>query len=1093
MFILRFSGRLLDVLINAIEPHDRHLLDKIAEGLRGTDRFKYTSLLFYAVRQKPAPMWLRKLPRHSVTKELLNTLSQNSDVTVLVSGILVLVVVLPILPYEMANHHLPAILDIFWNKIRWSPKHDHDAALKPYMQVAIYSLFHRLYALYPCTLLNYMRNLTVNQINKSCFLNTLRPMLEHVRLHPLLVSETKETETGRNRWVGMEHHQLLHECSKLCLDNLESTSEEISWSWLPNSNVENTLDQTIEPTSLILCQSENNFWSPGVIQSPATHTSSSIPHTPVYVLPTPSAHSLSRSSKATDSPPEAAIEATPESTPFTSPIKRDDSERPTHDIDALSGMSSIENTASPMSPTKKEISFDFPETSKRNIFSKIEKSQFLHSRLQQIHRDKQLLQETSNVLKNLESNENEVKASSDKEESDDFTLINNKTDSEIKENDSNERSKPRVDRVRKRKISVYSNENLKVIEQQQQQQQQQQLQQQLQKETDLSFAESPEDKKLDFQEEKKFDRQLMIEGRISEEKETSSENSRKESEVSSDGGIGVPTVKSMQDFLKNMRTNRLRFFSQCAAPPDLSFLTNNSVTPGPLSPCKSEGSDSKPIKRSLSCPNLDDEESFNPIASVRCKKLSSTVSSFTLSPTRPIGPLIEKCDSYTQTEENTVINPYEQLLEALLPQVKSKSNETDCPIETSSDYLSPHQMLSHYIKQIVNPIHEVNLSTNDISKEVLKNHLDAIHMLLLLERHKREMHAERNRRLLSKAKSIYVLQEKENFYKKEIESLLEEINSLKKDLLTMQGKSENQNISLQKAKKEHDSFKSNFKDDQIKVKQQEQVLQDKCSMILKENIELKKKLQLMQSLCLESNRKLTVQTKLTEENSMLKKQIETLQKQCILMGELQEQSLHQLWQLQMSETSLNESSLEMERSASLREIQMLKEEGRTANSSVRALMFRVKQLEKEIVEKNKLLSEKQNAVQSATEIGAEKCRAVERRCQALSLTNISLEKQVMDLHHKLDAASRQVRRSQRLRSGFGDSSHDIEFDLSHSPSSPSNQDGTDALTRHQRGNRVEDGNFAEADFSFININQAKNMTTIKDVWDSSDPKIRKNT
>ena len=52
-------------------------------------------------------------------------------------------------------------------------------------------------------------------------------MLERVRMHPSLVTASKESEMVTARWRKKETHDILVECSRVSLDVLEGTSEEI--------------------------------------------------------------------------------------------------------------------------------------------------------------------------------------------------------------------------------------------------------------------------------------------------------------------------------------------------------------------------------------------------------------------------------------------------------------------------------------------------------------------------------------------------------------------------------------------------------------------------------------------------------------------------------------------------------------------------------------------------------------------------------------------------------------------------------------------------------------------------------------------------
>jgi hypothetical protein len=72
----------------------------------------------------------------------------------------------------------------------------------------------------------YGSNKDSNKENLTVFNEILQPMLQRVRLHPLLVTAAKETEFSTNRWLNMEPHDIIAECAKLVLDPIEGIQEE---------------------------------------------------------------------------------------------------------------------------------------------------------------------------------------------------------------------------------------------------------------------------------------------------------------------------------------------------------------------------------------------------------------------------------------------------------------------------------------------------------------------------------------------------------------------------------------------------------------------------------------------------------------------------------------------------------------------------------------------------------------------------------------------------------------------------------------------------------------------------------------------------
>ena len=1075
-----FSGRLLDIVLGVSEPHDRHLLERIAEGLKGADRFRYTCLLLYAARRQPPPMWLRKLLHHGAMRELLQTLSTDEDVPVLVSGVMVLVMLLPILPLEIGRLHLSSVLDIFCRLVRWTPLREKDECFQPYLQVAVYSLFHRLYALYPCHFVSCLQNNFSKPGSSACFFTTLKPMMESVRLHPILITENKETELVKSRWMHLETHQLIQECSKLCIDPAEATCEEACG---PNFSFGggNEFDSLPVSTNWMISASGNNFWSPSLAQpspavtggGPSSRGSTSVPHTPVFPILTPNHRS---SSKVAESPPEAAIEATPETTPFTSPLKMDGSStisrRPVHmraltlsttggsnDPSSSSQTSEVEVNCSPLSPLKKEQTpFRFPEKQNHDFFKRAETSTLLQSKLQQIQRER-LLTNKDNFLN--QSSESENREEDIKEGKENVKETNSLFFRSKSEDASYDASEGGLDgnmttaadmRSRRRKVSVYDGSchvDTSLLPGNR---------------TDLSNgnieSEMTDERQTNDQDnsDRNFKVTSVIDRRISEEKDLDGNESRRSSDESrlcinktSDEqgslGLGVPNQRSVTDIFKNVRTMRLRFLSQCGPPPDLTQYKLSDSLRGTLSPTKSTSLTNRSLQKSSSCPQLttDDALSIMNGIEVRVRK-ESAMSSLTLSPTRQA---VITSDATTQTEEVNVINPYEQLLDALVSgpthldkSSKSVKNDLDV-IDTYSP--SPHKLLDEYIRQ---SNETGNGSCNiwqqqcpPVAAEGLKSQVRLMQTVLLLERYKREVHAERNRRLLGKAKKAYALEEQQQGLKNEVNQLENEISKLKHDLHNLQLMSANKEQQLQSALNQQQAKLSEVYVERDDAQQHRDMFREKCKSFINENKSLVEQLHSVQSTLLERDRQLSVQARLAEDNNALRHQVEILHKQMSLMGEVQDQYKHQVWKMCVSGQG-STAGLGLERVTAQKQVEELENANRVTSIKLDAALARISELELALSEKEKLVGDHQKELRSAREAGLEQCRAVERRCQALAATNQSLESYILEHNDRNDRLVRQVRRSQRGKSVCSDG-FDIDLELSASPSSAS---GSSAAT-----------------------------------------------
>ncbi|XP_068237818.1 hamartin-like [Palaemon carinicauda] len=1073
-FFVSNSGRLLDIVLGVTEPHDRHLLERIAEGLKRADRFRYTCLLLYAVRRQPPPMWLRKLLNHGAMRELLHTLAVDEDVPVLVSGVMALVMLLPVLPLEMGRLHLSSVLDIFCRLVRWTPKMDKDESFQPYLQVAVYSLFHRLYALYPCHFITCLQNTFTKPGSSPCFFTTLKPMMESVRLHPVLITENRETELAKSRWMHLETHQLIQECSKLCIDPSEATCEEaVGANFSLGSG--NEFDSLPIPTNWMVSASGNNFWSPSLAHPSPGMTSSSrgstsVPHTPVFPILTPNHRPAS---KVAESPPEAAVEATPETTPFTSPLKMEDSSTvsrrsaqsvraltPTTlgNVDSLSSQTGdADINCSPLSPLKKDQTpFRFPDKQNQDFIMRAERNSILSRKLQEIQRERQQISRDSFFSQSMESENKDEDCGVDVPRE---SVLFFKSKSEDKSGEISESGQEMKDDSRafyadvsrrRRKISVYDGSRHVDMSQ-------------LPITRDVSNGNIESDSSNEVQKtegdstEPNFTVTSIIDRRISEEKESEESESRrssdeprivvdKNSNEAGSFGLGVPSQKSMTDIVKNVRTMRLRFLSQCGPPPDLSQYKLTSSVRGTLSPTKSSSIQNKILQKSTSCPHLatDDSLSIMNGIEVRVRK-ESAMSSLTLSPTRQA---VVTNEATTQTEEVNVINPYEQLLDALVsgPTHGEKTGRTKNDIDTSDIYSpSPHKLLDEYIRQC----NETSNGTYNIwqqqcsstAAEGLKGQVRLMQTMLLLERYKREVHAERNRRLLGKAKKVYALEEEQQGLRNEVRQLEDEIIRLKHDLHNLQLTSANKEQQLQSALNQQQGKLSQVCVDRDSAQQDRDLFREQCKTLSKENEALIDQLHTVQATLLERERQLTVQARLAEDNNSLRHQVEILHKQMTLMGEVQDQYKHEVWKMSMSGQGSN-AGVGLERVTAQRQVEELENANRITNIKLDAAIARVSELEQELSKKDKLVSDHQKELRAAREAGLEQCRAVERRCQALAATNQTLESYILEHNDRIDRLVRQVRRSQRGKSVCSDG-FDIDLELSASPSSAS---GSSAAT-----------------------------------------------
>lgn len=136
-------------------------------------------------------------------------------------------------------------------------------------------------------------------------------------MHPLLITASRDTETSPARWKQMEHHDVVAECGHFAFDRREEiyAPNNLRATPLPDQQCPLTPINIVEDplgTRMNNDLDEDMLWSPSMKISPNSPKSiQTMTYEPRSAPSTPN-NSTSRSNS---SPPEAAIEATPETTP----------------------------------------------------------------------------------------------------------------------------------------------------------------------------------------------------------------------------------------------------------------------------------------------------------------------------------------------------------------------------------------------------------------------------------------------------------------------------------------------------------------------------------------------------------------------------------------------------------------------------------------------------------------------------------------------------------------------------------------------------------------------------------------------------------
>ncbi|XP_029685962.1 TSC complex subunit 1a isoform X2 [Takifugu rubripes] len=220
------------VLLSSIrEPHHKILLEKLNESLnRPGSRLETVTLLGHLVRRQPP--WVHHISRLPLLTTLLRCLKTDADVVVLITALLVLITLLPMIP-QAGKQHIFDFFDVFGRLTSWSYKNPGQvpAVYLVHLRAGVYSLFHRLYGMFPCSFISYLRLHYSMKENLDTFQEVVKPMLGLVRVHPELVTGTQDYELDPSRWKSYEVHDIVMECSRLSLDPLESSCEDDMFSF----------------------------------------------------------------------------------------------------------------------------------------------------------------------------------------------------------------------------------------------------------------------------------------------------------------------------------------------------------------------------------------------------------------------------------------------------------------------------------------------------------------------------------------------------------------------------------------------------------------------------------------------------------------------------------------------------------------------------------------------------------------------------------------------------------------------------------------------------------------------------------------------
>ncbi|XP_076285859.1 tuberous sclerosis 1 protein hamartin isoform X2 [Lasioglossum baleicum] len=905
------SLRAVEVLASVRDPHDKHLLDRLSEALsrqgNSSQRIQTLTLLGHIARRQPT--WLYKLASHALFRDLLKLLKLEADTLSLMSALLLLVMLLPMLPAALGPY-LSEIFEVFGRLASYyhhqslslfsSPMHftstaagtiDKNHLYLLHLQVGLYSLFHRLYAMYPCNFISYLKQQYIQRDQLTTFTHTIRPMLDSVRMHPLLVTASKDAEISAARWKKMEHHDIMAECGRFTLDKCR---EEVfntvnSRSTPPPDHSStctpiNTSSGGLPPLEVTNGEDET-FWSPSMTVPPQS------PPFPATSHEQRSAPSTPNNNRSGTSPPEAAVEATPETTPVKDVRKLSTRQVPVSSaaVRALTtfGNGTVGLNSRPSTPTS---SSTIGTGDGNNAHG------FISHKISKIIADRQAVKEQQKPSVNAEE------------------------DGRFAEIDTNQNGK-----------NDSWQEDQEVLE----------------------IVSSQAAGKLECP--KYVDRQQHHNEKIQN-----------------------TLVVDLTE-----RIYQLRLYSQYQIP--AQYSSTNSI-------CK--------VRKSKSCPNIEVEKQIN---NDKADKLK---------------PIRAKRMEETGTQTQFDVLPYEYLLLGILDE-KNQMNIQKRNQQNTENRLSPTAMLDRYVEACTRAnnisgtvaIKQRQRKENDgedevgdedgLDAECTSQLLQLMQIQLQFERQRREVHAERNRRLLGKLRDSRALEE-HNY------ALTDRLKLMEKEVEGLKGELESNKQEALQAEERYKEALHHWQTKCVEEERQNQTLKDRLESI---EVELKdeqkkilaceQRIRSTDASLFDAGHRLRVALKAADRSNELERTLDTVQKKYLLLGEAQ---------AKLQETTGGLSPLSKQEATQIQrsyteELTSLRRQLETRTSLGEALKVRLSEMESKDARKEAHLVELQRLLQETKDQHEAELEAVESKYKAQAEINLLLESRILELHGTLEPAT----------------------------------------------------------------------------------------
>nr|XP_002735041.1 PREDICTED: hamartin-like [Saccoglossus kowalevskii] len=281
---------------------------------------------------------------------------------------------------------------------------------------------------------------------------------------------------------------------------------------------------------------------------------------------------------------------------------------------------------------------------------------------------------------------------------------------------------------------------------------------------------------------------------------------------------------------------------------------------------------------------------------------------------------------------------------------------------------------------------------------ILKGQVQLLHNQLLYERHKRELHAQRNRRLLGKTHKAIAMEEiaatrldelrckdKENENMRIEVTKLREENSRLKEFNNNVTKEQQAFLRSHKEDKERLELKS--KDHESKLRQQEEEIEELTKELKKTSAELFNVVNELEDL-----------KEKAAMTDLYKAEVSRLKKQLVLMSEFQQKVLEKTKE---NTKCSNDEKLIIEKNIK-EELVCYKDKVQHLTQQISAYTSRISELEATLSNKEMTAAEQKRFLENVKSLSKGQIQAMDGKYKALKKTNQRLEAHILKLYNQLE-------------------------------------------------------------------------------------------